>query len=126
MYRFLINTAFAALVPLFKIERVLADRQNGRRIAMIKVYNLVMDSRHNPLSHVPDTNTRHLVMQVLAWMWCIVFSMWIGSIFVFGVSAAIHAILLAGVFVTVGVFETAKRRPVYFGGLGRANGGEHE
>ena len=126
MFRFLINVAFVALIPLFKIERVLADMQNGRRIAMIKVYNLVMDSRHNPLSHVPDTNTRHLVMQVLAWMWCIVFSMWMGSIFVFGVSAAIHAILLAGVFVTVGVFETAKRRPVYFGGLGRANGGEHE
>ena len=126
MYRFLINLAFVVLIPLFKIERVLADMQNGRRIAMIKVYNLVMDSRHNPLSHVPDTNTRHLVMQVLAWMWCIVFSMWMGSIFVFGVSAAIHAILLAGVFVTVGVFEIAKRRPVYFGGLGRANGGEHE
>ena len=126
MYRFLINVAFVALIPLFKIERVLADMQNGRRIAMIKVYDLVMDSRHNPLSHVPDTNTRHLVMQVLAWMWCIVFSMWMGSIFVFGVSAAIHAILLAGVFVTVGVFEIAKRRPVYFGGLGRANGREHE
>ena len=126
MYRFLINVAFVALIPLFKIERVLADMQNGRRIAMIKVYNLVMDSRHNPLSYVPDTNTRHLVMQVLAWMWCIVLSMWIGSIFAFGVSAAIHAILLSGIFVTVGVFETAKRRPVYFGGLGRANGGEHE
>ena len=126
MYQFLINVAFVALIPLLKIERVLADMQNGRRIAMIKIYNLVMDSRHNPLSHLPDTNTRHLVMQVLAWMWCIVFSMWVGSFFVFGVSAAIHAILLAGVFVTVGVFETAKRRPVYFGGLGRANGGEHE
>ena len=126
MYRVLINAAFVALIPLLKIERVLANMQNGRRIAMIKVYNLVMDSRHNPLSHVPDTNTRHLVMQVLAWMWCIVFSMWMGSIFVFGVSAAIHAILLAGVFVTVGVFEIAKRRPVYFGGLGRANSGEHE
>ena len=126
MYRFLINVAFVAVTPLFKIERVLADMQNGRRIAMIKVYDLVMDSRHNPLSHVPDTNTRHLVMQVLAWMWCIVFSMWLGSILVFGVSAAIHAILLAGIFFTVGVFETAKRRPVYFGGLGRANGGEHD
>ena len=126
MYRVLINVAFVALIPLLKIERVLADMQNGRRIAMIRVYNLVMDSRHNPLSHVPDTNTRHLVMQVLAWMWCIVFSMWLGSILVFGVSAAIHAILLAGIFFTVGVFETAKRRPVYFGGLGRANGGEHE
>ena len=93
---------------------------------MIKLYRLVMDSRHNPLSYIPDTNTRHLVMQILAWMWCIVFSMWMGSILVFGVSAAIHAILLAGIFVTVGVFETAKRKPVYFGGLDRANGGEHE
>ena len=93
---------------------------------MIKLYNLVMDSRHNPLSHVPDTNTRHLVMQVLAWMWCIVFSMWLGSILAFGISAAIHAILLAGIFVTVGVFETAIHKPTYFGGLGRANNGEHE
>ena len=93
---------------------------------MFKLYHLVMDSRHNPLSHIPDTNTRHLVMQVLAWMWCIVFSMWMGSILVFGVSASIHAILLAGIFVTVGVFETAKRKPVSFGGLGRPNGGEHE
>ena len=92
---------------------------------MIKLYHLVMDSEHNPLSHIPDTNTRHLVMQVLAWMWCIVFSMWMGSILVFGVSAAIHAILLAGIFVTVGVFETAKRKPLYFGGLGRGHGGEH-
>ena len=126
MNRFFINLTFVLLIPFLKIERILSDIQNGRRVAMIKLYNLVMDSRHNPLSHVPDTNTRHLVMQVLAWMWCIVFSMWLGSILVFGVSAVIHAILLAGVFVTVGVFETAKRRPAYFGGFGRANGGEHE
>ena len=126
MSRFFISLTFVLLIPFLKIERILSDIQNGRRVAMIKLYNLVMDSRHNPLSHVPDTNTRHLVMQVLAWMWCIVFSMWLGSILVFGVSAAIHAILLAGVFVTVGVFETAKRRPAYFGGFGRANGGEHE
>ena len=126
MTRLLINLTFVLLIPFLKIERMLSDIQNGRRVAMIKLYHLVMDSRHNPLSHIPDTNTRHLVMQVLAWMWCIVFSMWMGSILVFGVSASIHAILLAGIFVTVGVFETAKRKPVYFGGLGRANGGEHE
>ena len=121
-----INFMFALLIPFLKAERILSDIQKGRKIALIKLYHLVMDSRHNPLSHIPDTNTRHLVMQVLAWMWCIVFSMWMGSILVFGVSAAIHAILLAGIFLTVCVFETAKRKPVYFGGLGRANGGEHE
>ena len=93
---------------------------------MSNVYRLIMDSRYNPLRHIPDTNTRHLVMQMLAWMWCIIFSMWMGSIVVFGISAIAHALLIAGVFITAGVFETAKRRPQYFGGLGRGNGGEHE
>ncbi len=89
-------------------------------------WHLLMDSKHNPLSKIPDVNTRHLIMQVLAWMWCIIFSMYMGSIFVFGVSALVHAILIAGIFITVAVFETANRRPQYFGGLGRGNGGEHD
>ena len=94
---------------------------------MIKqTWALVMDSEKNPLHHIPDINTRHMVMQVLAWMWCIIFSMWMGSIVVFGISAVAHALLIAGVFITAGVFETAKRKPQYFGGLGRGNGGEHE
>jgi len=93
---------------------------------MTNIYKLIMDSRRNPLSHIPDTNTRHMVMQVLAWMWCIIFSMYLGSIVAFGISAALHALVIAGIFITVGVFETAKRRPTYFGGLGRGNGGEHE
>ena len=93
---------------------------------MTKWYRLVMDSRYNPLSHIPDNNTRHMVMQVLAWMWCIIFAMSVGSITVFGISAIAHALLIAGVFITAGVFETAKRKPQYFGGFGRGNGGEHE
>ena len=93
---------------------------------MINLYNLIMDSKHNPLSHIPDTNTRHLVMQILAWMWCIIFGMSVGSVTVFGISAIAHALLIAGVFITAGVFETARRKPQYFGGLGRGNGGEHE
>ncbi len=93
---------------------------------MIDTYNLIMDSRYNPLRHIPDNNTRHLVMQMLAWMWCIIFSMWMGSIVVFGISAIAHALLIAAAFITAGVFETARRKPNYFGGLGRGNGGEHE
>ena len=93
---------------------------------MTNLYKLIMDSRHNPLRNIPDMNTRHMIMQVLAWMWCIIFSMYVGSIVAFGISAVIHALLIAGVFITAGVFETAKRRPQYFGGLGRGAGGEHE
>ena len=93
---------------------------------MLRAYKLIMDSRYNPLSRIPDNNTRHMVMQVLAWMWCIIFGMSVGSVTVFGVSAVAHALLIAGVFITAGVFETAKRKPQYFGGLGRGKGGEHE
>jgi len=93
---------------------------------MRQTWALVMDSEKNPLRYIPDINTRHMVMQVLAWMWCIIFSMYLGSIAAFGISASIHALLIAGIFITLGTFETAKRKPEYFGGLGRGTGGEHE
>ena len=93
---------------------------------MIRLYSLIIVSKRNPLSYIPDTNTRHMVMQLLAWMWCIIFGMSVGSVTVFGISAIAHALLIAGVFITAGVFETARRKPQYFGGLGRGNGGEHE
>lgn len=93
---------------------------------MKNLYKLVMDSKHNPLQNIPDINTRHMIMQVLAWMWCVIFSMYVGSVLAFGISAVMHAVIIAGVFITAGVFETAKRRPQYFGGLGRGSGGEHE
>ena len=93
---------------------------------LYNTYKLIMDSKYNPLSNIQDVTIRHLVMQLLAWMWCIIFSMWVGSINVFGVSAIIHALLIAGVFITAAVFETARRKPQFFGGLGRGNGGEHD
>jgi hypothetical protein len=77
-------------------------------------WNAVMNDRRNPLSNIPDLNTRHMVMQVLAWMWCIIFSMSLGSITVFAYSAVAHTLLLAGIAITVGTFELAKRRPTFF------------
>ena len=71
-------------------------------------WNGVMDADINPLKHIPDINTRHMVLQVLAWMWCIVFSMYIGSIFVMGVTMIAHVIFLAAIVITVATFETAK------------------
>jgi len=77
-------------------------------------WNGVMDANINPLKHIPDTNTRHMVLQVLAWMWCIVFSMYMGSIFVMGVTMIAHVIFLAAIVVTVATFETAKNSPKAF------------
>ena len=77
-------------------------------------WNGVMDMDRNPLRHIPDLATRHMVLQVLAWMWCIVFSFWMGRFFVFGVSTIAHVFLLGAIAVTVGTFETAKRNPNFF------------
>lgn len=78
-------------------------------------WNGIMNADKNPLKNIPDTNVRHMVLQILAWMWCIVFSMWIGSFWVMGVSMIAHAFVLAAIVVTVATFETAKRRPYMFG-----------
>ena len=96
------------------------------RTFIVNSWNAVMSLDYNPLKNIPDTSTRHLIMQVLAWMWCIVFGFIVGSWTLFGVSAIIHLVLLAAIAITVGTFETARRNPQYFGGFGRANGGEHE
>ena len=89
-------------------------------------WNGVMNAERNPLRHIPNTNVRHMVMQVLAWMWCITFAMLVGSWTVFAISAVAHVFLIAAIVVTVATFETAKRKPQYFGGFGRGAGGEHE
>jgi hypothetical protein len=53
-------------------------------------------------------------MQVLAWMWCIIFSMSLGSIVAFGISAIAHTLLIAGIVITVGTFTAANKRPDLF------------
>ena len=77
-------------------------------------WNGVMDYEKNPLRHIPNLATRHMIMQVLAWMWCMTFAQLIGSWYIFGFSAIAHVILLGAIAVTVGAFETAKRAPAVF------------
>ena len=77
-------------------------------------WHSVMNAEINPLRNIPDLNTRHMVLQVLAWMWCIAFSMWVGSMWVFGFTAIAHVFILAAIALTVATFETAKRKPTFF------------
>mgnify|MGYP001395376327 FL=1 len=88
-------------------------------------WNGVMDMDKNPLRHIPDTNTRHMVLQVLAWMWCIVFSMWVGSFWIMGASMIAHALILGAIVVTVATFETAKRKPTFFLRMEQGTNGYH-
>ena len=77
-------------------------------------WNGVMNAERNPLRHIPDLQTRHMVLQILAWMWCATFAQLVGSWYIFGFSAIAHVILLAAIVITVGTFETAKRTPTFF------------
>jgi hypothetical protein len=90
-------------------------------------WNVVMDHKKNPLSNIPDFSTRHMIMQVLAWMWCIVFAIIVGSMWAGVFSMMLHTLLLGAVAITVATFETANRKPNVFGSYsGRGDGGEHE
>ncbi|HAI57759.1 MAG TPA: hypothetical protein DCM04_07435 [Saprospirales bacterium] len=90
-------------------------------------WNAVMDHRINPLRAIPDLNTRHMIMQTLAWMWCIVFGIFVGSMYAGVISMIAHALLLAATAITVATFETARRRPNLFTRYsGRSKDGEHE
>lgn len=92
-------------------------------------WNVVMDHNKNPLSNIPDFSTRHMIMQVLAWMWCITFGIIVGSMWAGVISMMLHVLLLAAIAITVTTFETAKRKPSLFTSFqsrnGRGHGGEH-
>ena len=65
----------------------------------------VMNHRKNPLRHVPDENVRHLIMQLLAWMWCIAFSLYFSSWYLFGITVVSHFVFIIAIFVTVMSFR---------------------
>ena len=95
-------------------KSVTFEKVKDMREMIVDSWNSVMNAEMNPLRHIPDLNTRHMVLQVLAWMWCLVFAFIVGSWTAFGVSAIAHVVLLAAICITVGTFETAKRNPDFF------------
>ena len=60
----------------------------------VEFWNSVMDHQKNPLSNIPDFATRHMIMQVLAWMWCIVFGIIVSSMWAGVISMILHIICL--------------------------------
>lgn len=81
---------------------------------MVKyLYNLVMDPEHNPLQALPKM-VRFQYMVILAYMWSVVFSIYLGTIAVLGPSIAAHTILLIGVFFTADIFRRARDRSLSY------------
>ena len=95
-------------------KEVKFEKVKNMREWVYDCWNSVMDYEKNPLRAIPDFSTRHMIMQVLAWMWCIVFGIIVGSMYAGVFSMLLHTLLLGAIAVTVATFETAKRKPTAF------------
>lgn len=91
------------------------------------LWNFVFNHETSPLKHIPDVATRHYVLQALALMWAMAFSVAIGSYTVFALSVLGHAVLIAAAAITVATYSTAAVRPQMFERFAsRRSDGEHE
>ena len=76
---------------------------------IVNSWEAVMDNERNPLHHL-DLASQHYFMQVLGWMWSMVFSLSFLSIFHFGITWMVHALIFGGIALTVAVFREAEQR----------------
>ena len=83
----------------------------------------VMSMNRNPLRHIPDMQVRHLILQILAWMWCITFSLFFSSWYVFGITVVGHFVLILAIVVTVITFTATERTYRFKEGYHSANRG---
>ena len=110
--------------------KVTFEKVKDMREYIYESWNSVMDANINPLKNIPNLQVRHLIMQILAWMWVTVCSLYMGSIWFWGINAIAHTFLLGAIVITVGTFDTARRNPGVFkridGYNGRRVNGEHD
>jgi len=69
----------------------------------------IMIRDNTPLKNIPNVMVRHMIFQILAWMWCIIFSAALGSFVVFGISLIAHVLLISGIAITYTTFQAAKK-----------------
>jgi hypothetical protein len=90
-------------------------------------WNFIFNHEVSPLRHIPDVGTRHMILQILGWMWAVAFSVAIGSYALLPASLIGHAVLIAAAAITAATYTTASIKPDLFkAGSGRRHDGEHE
>ena len=90
-------------------------------------WNYIFDHKISPLRHIPDVATRHMILQILGWMWAASFSIAIGSYTFFAISIVGHLALISAAAITVTTYVAAEKKPALFAfASGRRLDGEHE
>jgi len=83
---------------------------------IVDCWNSIMDHNLNPLRNIPDLQVRHMVMQILAFMWSAIFALQSANVMLnFTISSIAHIVFVAGVVITVGTFKVAEKQPWRFG-----------
>ena len=94
---------------------------------VVLCWNYVFNHQVNPLRHIPDVATRHMILQVLGWMWAASFAIAMGSYTFLAVSLIGHIVLIAAAAITVATYTVAEQKPAAFAfASGRRVDGEHE
>lgn len=81
---------------------------------VFNAWNFIFDHEKSPLRHIPDFGVRHMVFQLLGWMWAISFSLAIGSYTFLAASLIGHAVLIAAAAITAATYTAAAKRPKMF------------
>lgn len=94
---------------------------------VVQTWNYIFDHEVSPLRHIPDVATRHMILQILGWMWAASFSIAIGSYTFFAISILGHLALISAAAITVATYTVAGKKPELFASIsGRRPDGEHE
>lgn len=72
-----------------------------------KAYDVIMNENVNAFKYLPNY-VKFQLMSTLAYMWCGVFSLGIGSFMWFGTSVVFHTLFIAGIFITAELFKRAR------------------
>ncbi|MEO8176372.1 MAG: hypothetical protein ABI626_06900 [Sphingomicrobium sp.] len=84
------------------------------RSLIASIWNFVFDHEISPLRHISSFGVRHMVFQMLGWMWAIAFAVAIGSYTVLAVSLLGHVVLIGALAITVATYTAAAQRPQMF------------
>lgn len=81
---------------------------------VVFLWNFIFDHDRSPLRHIPDMNVRHMVFQMLGWIWAISFGIAVGSYTFLAVSLLGHIFLIGAAAITVATYTAASKRPELF------------
>ena len=111
----------------FESKPITFSRKATVKKFVFQAWNYVFDHNVSPLRHIPDVATRHMILQILGWMWVVSFSIAVGSYTFFAVSIVGHVALISAIAITVATYTAAEKKPSLFASAsGRRSDGEHE